>query len=346
MARGRKKGRSRETRSVEDSTYLSNKTHVDLHIAPKLGEFKAAKLGKRAIEQAAAGWKEQTSAKNANKILRSLNAAFKFALQNPDEFGVAQNPMVQVKQLPEVRSAKEIAGGMVDHGTDAPEKKDGLLRPIQPNEVYSALELRAIIENANGGMEKPLFMTAMLCGVRHGELNSPRWAMIDLKHGILTVNRSLTQLGKKHGGPRLEEPKTKNAKRQLELVPALVKELREWKIACPPNANDLVFVDAMGRPTNRKANNDALKVCCERAQVKALSMNNLRHSFASQQLIGGTTPLEVSYMMGHSSPAVTQALYCHWAKTEKSDAQVNLANRILTATDENEKKSEGLNPYN
>ena len=65
-----------------------------------------------------------------------------------------------------------------------------------------------------------------------------------------------------------------------------------------------------------------------------LSMNNLRHSFASQQLMAGATPLEVSYLMGHSSPAVTLAIYARWAKTEKSDSQNRLASRIMQATEE------------
>jgi hypothetical protein len=134
--------------------------------------------------------------------------------------------------------------------------------------------------------------------------------------------------------PILERPKTRNAYRVLELPAPLVAELKRWKIACPPNPNEFVFVNELGHPTGRKENNDQLKACCERAGVKPLSMNNLRHSFASQQLIHGTTPLEVSYLMGHSSPAVTLSIYSHWAKGEKSRAQERLASRIMEAAEE------------
>jgi hypothetical protein len=38
--------------------------------------------------------------------------------------------------------------------------------------------------------------------------------------------------------------------------------------------------------------------------------------------------------MGHSTPAVTLAIYARWAKSEKSEAQNRLANRIMQAAEE------------
>ena len=78
------------------------------------------------------------------------------------------------------------------------------------------------------------------------------------------------------------------------------------------------------------------KGACERAGVKPLSLNNLRHSFASQHLIAGTPPLQVSHMMGHSDPGVTLKVYSKWAEQEKSSAQSRLASRILKADETTE----------
>jgi len=58
-------------------------------------------------------------------------------------------------------------------------------------------------------------------------------------------------------------------------------------------------------------------------------MNNLRHTFASQQLIHGTPWLEVSKLMGHSDPAVTLAVYARWCIRENSTAH-SVFERILT----------------
>ena len=87
---------------------------------------------------------------------------------------------------------------------------------------------------------------------------------------------------------------------------------------------------------NRKVNNEALKACCKRAGVRALSVNNLRHSFASQHLIAGTPVLEVARLMGHSTPDVTLRVYARWAEREESKAELALAGRIFGAEDQQE----------
>jgi integrase len=258
-------------------TYLSAKAQLDRHIAPQLGSLKASKLKKAAFEQAAAIWQQSVGGETVDKLRATLTAAYKFALKDPASFGIHNNPMEQVERFSSRITLEEIEqralGEIADHGQDQPERKPGALREIQPSEVYSALELKRLIESASPGLEKALLMTAAFCGLRHGELCGLRWSMIDFKHCVLTVNRSLTQVSKKWGGLILERPKTPNAYRRLKIAPQLRAELRRWQIACPPNPNDLVFVDQLGHPTSRKQNNDMLRSACERAGVRALSMN-------------------------------------------------------------------------
>jgi integrase len=311
---------------------------LENHIGPALGDIKAASLKKLAIERAADQWTRTQSAKNANKILDALNGAYKWGLKNPDTFGVKQNPLDTVERRHDPIDLEELEhralGTVADHGTDKPQAKRGTLRAIDPSEVYTVLEQRKIIEAAEPGFEKAFFMTAILTGLRHGELAALRWVNIDLKkRGVLTVNRSLTQLSKKHGGPRLEAPKTPHSYREIKLAKPLIAELTKWKLASP--SRELVFTDALGHPTNRNSNNDKLKAICERAGVKTLSMHNLRHSYASTLLNNDPSKvLEVAYLMGHSSPAVTLAVYASWAKNEKSDSHNELARSILEAAEE------------
>ena len=66
-----------------------------------------------------------------------------------------------------------------------------------------------------------------------------------------------------------------------------------------------------------------------------MTPHNLRHSYASQLLSDGTDFVEVSGLMGHSSPAVTLTVYSHWIQREKSQAQERLATGIMQATEEN-----------
>ena len=302
-------------------TYLSHERQCN-YIVPKLGEIKASKLRKSQIEQAAGNWKEARSSEVANVLLSTLSAAFKWALRDPDTFGVRMNPLDTVERFAREERPEEIDGETIfDYGEAQLRAKPGTLREVQPHEVLSKLELRKIIEAAAPGMERTMLMVAIFCGLRHGEIAGLRWSVIDFKRRTLTVNRSLTQLSKKRGGPRLEAPKRKKSVREMELPAPLVAELRQWKLQCPPNPLDLVFVNSLGRPTCRQDKRDRLKAVCKRAGVKPVTMHSLRHSYASHQLIDGTSPLEVSKLMGHSSPGVTLSIYAHWIKGEKSHAQ-------------------------
>jgi integrase len=69
-------------------------------------------------------------------------------------------------------------------------------------------------------------------------------------------------------------------------------------------------------------------------------MHCLRHSYASQQILAGTDPVEVSGLMGHSSPMVTLSIYAHWIKREKSHAQERLATGIMEATEEGSEEAQ------
>jgi integrase len=60
-------------------------------------------------------------------------------------------------------------------------------------------------------------------------------------------------------------------------------------------------------------------------------MNNLRHSFASQHLISGPSPLEVSKLIGHADPGVTLAVYARWSNPEQSGSEAVMAGRISGA---------------
>jgi integrase len=319
-------------------TYNGHHMQVTKYIVPSLGHLKAGRLSAGNVRAAGAEWQKQKSisAKTVNKLFATMNRICEFAISEHD---VKLNPMDKVKRLKH-RSAPEdmealALGEIADHGEDAPEEKPGTLRAIRPDEVYSALELKKIIDASTPGLERAFLMTAIFTGLRHGELCGLRWSVVDLKKGSsLFVNRSLTAL---KSGPILERPKTTNAYRRLDLAQELRRELTSWKIACPPNPNDLVFVNAMGKPVSRKTNNDMLKSVCERAGVRALSMNNLRHSFASQHLIAGTPPLQVSHMMGHSDPGVTLKVYSRWTDKEESRAEAALAGRIFGAEEAEER---------
>jgi integrase len=311
-------------------TYGSEKGRIDKYIVPNLGNRKMTELRFAEIEQAGDEWAKTLSAETVNKVYATLNRIYKFARKH----GVKINPMLDVEKmrdgvLPEELEKAAVAGA--DFGEEQ-SSSDGVLRAIGADEVLSAAELGKLIEASRPGMERVKHMTATFAGVRHGELNGLRWSCVDFKRGRIFINRSLTQL---KGGSILERPKSKAAYRYIEIPPMLVSELRKWKLQCPPSQHGYVFCDILGRPMNRKSNNRILKAAMKQAEIRILSMNNLRHSFASQLLLAGVPVLRVSYLMGHEDSGVTTAVYARWCHREDSNSGTVLAERIFnTGKDE------------
>jgi integrase len=307
-------------------SYADEKGHVEKYINPNLGHRRMTELKFTEIERAGEKWTDTLGAKSVNKVYATLNKVYKFARR----YGVKINPMLDVERKRDSVSLEALEKAAVegaDMGEDGKDTTDSL-RAIGADEVLSSIELSKLIEASTPGLEKVKHMLAVFTGVRHGELNGLRWATVDLKKGRIFINRSLTEL---KGGAILERPKTKAAYRYIKLPAELVSELRKWKLQCPPSAHGFVFCDILGRPMTRKVNNRALKAAMERAGIRVLSMNNLRHSFASQHLTAGTPPLEVSKLMGHSEPGVTLAVYARWCNREESKSEIVLAERILGA---------------
>ena len=205
---------------------------------------------------------------------------------------------------------------------------EGHLRAVGPHEVYSAEEVKKLIEASKPGLEKALHMTAVMTGMRHGELNGLQWDRVDFEKSRIFVSRSLTEL---KGGAIIERPKSRAAYRYLPMTAMLVSELKRWKLQSPVNELDLVFANPLGRALNRKANNRRLKQAATRANVKALSMHNLRHTYASQHLMAGTAPAEISQLMGHADVGITLKVYSHWTQRDYAGSAAALESRYFAS---------------
>jgi integrase len=315
---------------IDTGSYLLYDGYVRNHIL-KIGHIKATKLTTADVEQAASAWAQVSSHKLANNVLARLSAIYKFGRK----LGIKNNPVVDVERLRsqvtlEEMEAEALGNAIPDRGGDNPDEGDHTTRTIQPHEVYSALELRKLVEAAEG-VDRVMLMTLVFCGLRHGEMLGLRWVSVDLRKGELVVNRSLKELPKRLGGKILGRPKTKNSYRRIKIAPPLLQELKKLKLASPPNQSDLVFVDEIGRPRGYKHTYKIMSETCNRAGIRTLHIHSLRHSFASQSLLSGVPPLRVSKLMGHKNVSITLTIYSHWADLDESDAEDRLASRIFSA---------------
>ena len=152
-------------------------------------------------------------------------------------------------------------------------------------------------------------------GLRRSEVQGLTWGMVDLPGGALRVEFQLRTSGQLD--PNL---KTSKSRRVVNLPERVVRELRTWKLECPPNALDLVFPSQKGLPQNNAQFYRVWKKAIAAADLVGLDPHDLRHTFATWLLSAGVNVTWVADQMGHESPSITLDTYAHLLPSSDTEA--------------------------
>jgi integrase len=168
-----------------------------------------------------------------------------------------------------------------------------------------------------------LFSLAIFSGARQGELLGLKWSDIQWYDSQIHIQRSFNN-------QRFYETKTKGSNRKIDIGPAMLKKLKEWRLACPPGNLDLVFPTEAGTPMNH--NNmvnryffPGLKI----AGIEKIKFHALRHTHASLLIDQGENVKYVQTQLGHSNPTVTLNVYAHLMKKTNQVAACKLEEAIF-----------------
>ncbi len=180
-------------------------------------------------------------------------------------------------------------------------------RPVlNPEEIGRLLEAAA-------PRFRTLLATAILSGLRQGELLGLHWRDIDFDNELIRVRTALNR--KRRDVP----PKTARAVRDVILMPALAQMLRERRTETGFNRpDDYVFTTRTGTPHHAPhIGQRVLKPALERAGLQPMRWHDLRHTFASLLIAGGANITFVSRQLGHTSSQVTLGVYAHLLDREE-----------------------------
>jgi integrase len=265
-----------------------------MHIVPKLGRIKLAKLSTEAVEKFRDGLlaKDSTlSRATARKVLVSLKSLLKEARYGHLADGVL------------------IKNGKRDRGLE--EAKDF------PNPE----EIKRLLAVAKGTRQRALLLTAALTGLRASELRGLRWSDVDLQTEPSLHVRQRADRWKVIG-----PPKSAKGTRTVPLAPQLVEALKAWKLKCPKTgaAGALVFPGAGGAVLHHSNMRRALDRLMLDAHVvdqetgkPKYGLHSFRHFFASwlinsKKKGGRELPAkEAQTLLGHSSIVMTLDIYGH-----------------------------------
>ncbi len=112
--------------------------------------------------------------------------------------------------------------------------------------------------------------------------------------------------------------KTKRSNRKIDLGPAVMAELKKWKLACPKNELDLSLPNEAGKPMNYSNMVKRHFVpALEAAALPKIRFHDLRHTYASLLIEQSKNFKYIQTQLGHSSPTVTLNVYAHLMKPTK-----------------------------
>jgi integrase len=173
-------------------------------------------------------------------------------------------------------------------------------------------------------------LLAIATGMRRGEVLGLRWQDVDLDAGMIQVRQ---QVSSTTGRLAFADPKTKKAKRPIDLPPPAVEALRQHKGTQAAHRlqfgpayenNDLVVAKADGKPWHPDALTNTFREFLIANDLPRVRFHDLRHGHATQLISRGTDLKTVSERMGHSGIAITADLYGHGDQEARRRAAATL----------------------
>jgi integrase len=296
-----------EANAMERGTLKFYREHANLHILPRIGKLKLAKITKGHIEHfrdSLISGDKALSRPTAHKVLRSLKAMLK------------------------VVGCSHLGDGVKIEISERHKPK------IEPKDIPTPQEIARLVKAAKGKV-KVLLMTAASAGLRASELRGLRWFDVDLKAGELHVRQRADAWN------TIGPPKSKASRRTVPLGHELLLALKEWKLACPKGELDLVFPTSTGAVQHHKNMLEIIEPVMKAAGVvtKAgkpkYALHAFRHFFASwcinaKDRGGRELPAkEVQSLLGHSSIVMTLDRYGHLFPRGSDRAELDASEKAL-----------------
>jgi integrase len=235
------------------------------------------------------------SPKTIRNTIGTLNALYRFAARKG---WAATNPIAQL-ELPAVAHSEDI-------------------RFLEPPEVQAVADAAAA--GPYEAVDRALYITAAMTGLRQGELVALRWRDVDWTAGRVRVrqNHVLGEFG---------TPKSKRSSRSVPMADAVARELdRLAKASGDPGPDALVFADPLnggplGKPQILRRFRDAMRAAGLDPNHR---FHDLRHTFGTRMAAAGVPMRTLQEWMGHRDLATTQR-YADYAPSAHEAAFVEAA---------------------
>jgi integrase len=257
---------------LKPSTLRSYQSNLDGHIAPFFGAMVLSEVRLASVQEfikALLG--KGLSPKTIGNVIVILKEMFKHAVQ----WGhLDANPVQYVER---------------------PRGEDKEMDVFTPDEIRRLLDAQ----------EEPLrtlLLTAVLTGMRQGELFALQWEDIDFARHLIHVRRSLW-----HG--TLGTPKSRRSRRAIDMPPTLEQALQQRSTT---RRSEFVFCSERGTPLDAdNFRHREFPAALRRAELRRIRFHDLRHTYTSLLIAHGAHPKYIQAQLGHASIQTTLDRYGH-----------------------------------
>ena len=260
---------------------------VRVHIKPNLGRLKLKDVTRTHLKGL---YRERLDAGSSPATVRYIHVTLHKALKDAVGDGL----------LP-----KNVADGLKP---SKPRRHE--INPLNPEQA------KALLNAARSDRYEALYVLAVHCGLRQGELLGLKWIDVDIDSGTVQVRRTMSEA--RTG--RIEEDPKNGKGRRIELTRSVIAALRAHRERQQQEIEDsdswqdhgLVFPSLLGTPTNSKnLYYRSFKPILKRAGLPDIRFHELRHTCATIRSMKGQHLKQVQELLGHSSVAITLDLYSH-----------------------------------
>ena len=206
-------------------------------------------------------------------------------------------------------------------------------KPSKPRKSFTLEQAEKLLTEAIPADPRPaMWLTALMSGLRPGELAGLRWPFVDLDGDEPTIEiaERAMELAKKYVGQG--PPKTERGKRRIGLHPLLVAALQrhreESEMLGTYEPEGFVFGTRNGTPMSITNLRRAFRQLCARAEIEGeWTTYELRHSFVSLVADQLDDLVKVADLAGHIDTRTTE-VYRHQVRSSLPHA-IEAWNRLL-----------------
>ena len=291
--------------TVRQRTYERYEQIARVHIKPALGRLKLKSLTTTHVRGL---YREKLDAGLAPRTVQYIHTTLHKALKDAVADGLIPRNVAK--------------------GIKAPRPRKQEINPLSADQAHGFLSA------ARGDRFEALYVVALHCGLREGELLGLRWEDVDLAAGTLSVRRTLSQA---RIGHMFEAPKNGHG-RNVRLTSGAVEALKRHRAAQNGERirlrylwqdHGLVFPSQRG--TTMSASNltaRSFKSLLRRAGLPDIRLHDLRHTCATLLLSEGVHPKFVQELLGHANIGITLDTYSH-VLPSMGDQTVTAMERVL-----------------